>query len=169
MLYIGLSSLLFISIMQLDLILLQGSHVGINWSVDSTVAAIWRAQMLNSLPARRHYVIVTASISPSIQDVQELHALSPPSAGRYALALIHAHVYIICVIGNLLAGARLWLPHEFTRVAGPVFKSLAEWVECSRDNTIRVSSRIISLGGGGSSEAIEPRPYNYYSPAFSYV
>ena len=29
--------------------------------------------------------LVTASISPSIQDVQELHALSPPSAGRYAL------------------------------------------------------------------------------------
>ena len=28
---------------------------------------------------------VTASISPSIQDVQELYALSPPSAGRYAL------------------------------------------------------------------------------------
>ena len=29
--------------------------------------------------------LVTASISPSIQDVRELHALSPPSAARYAL------------------------------------------------------------------------------------
>ena len=29
--------------------------------------------------------LVTASISPSIQDVRELHALSPPSATRYAL------------------------------------------------------------------------------------
>ena len=31
--------------------------------------------------------LVTASISPSIQDVRELHALSPPSAARYALVL----------------------------------------------------------------------------------
>ena len=28
---------------------------------------------------------LTASILPSMQDVRELHALSPPSAGRYAL------------------------------------------------------------------------------------
>ena len=32
--------------------------------------------------------LVTASISPSIQDVRELHALSPPLAARYALDLI---------------------------------------------------------------------------------
>ena len=29
--------------------------------------------------------VVTASISPSVQHVRELHALSPPLAGRYAL------------------------------------------------------------------------------------
>ena len=29
--------------------------------------------------------LVTASISPSVLAVWELHALSPPSAGRYAL------------------------------------------------------------------------------------
>ena len=29
--------------------------------------------------------LVTASISPSVLAVRELHALSPPSAGRYAL------------------------------------------------------------------------------------
>ena len=29
--------------------------------------------------------LVTASISPSIQEVRELHALSPPLAARYAL------------------------------------------------------------------------------------
>ena len=37
--------------------------------------------------------LVTASISSSIQDVQELHALSPPSAGRYALGLIGTTSY----------------------------------------------------------------------------
>ena len=38
--------------------------------------------------------LVTASISPSIQDVRELHALSPPLAARYALGVIqfyHKH------------------------------------------------------------------------------
>ena len=33
--------------------------------------------------------LVTASISPSVLAVRELHALSPPSAGRYALDLVH--------------------------------------------------------------------------------
>ena len=43
---------------------------------------------------RRHNVsdfdlnLVTASISPSIQEVRELHALSPPLAGRYTLDII---------------------------------------------------------------------------------
>ena len=31
--------------------------------------------------------LVTASILPSIQDVRELHALSPPKAARYALGI----------------------------------------------------------------------------------
>ena len=38
--------------------------------------------------------LVTASISPSIQDVRELHALSPPLAARYALDTI----YIVAIL-----------------------------------------------------------------------
>ena len=30
-------------------------------------------------------ILITTSISPSIQDVRELHALSPPLVGRYTL------------------------------------------------------------------------------------
>ena len=33
-------------------------------------------------------LFLTASISPSVQAYAELHALSPPSAGRYALVLV---------------------------------------------------------------------------------
>ena len=38
--------------------------------------------------------LVTTSISPSVLAVWELHALSPPSAGRYALGVSHPTVEI---------------------------------------------------------------------------
>ena len=43
--------------------------------------------------------LVTASISPSIQDVRELHALSPPLAARYALGTIG---YKAIAIGTII-------------------------------------------------------------------
>ena len=41
--------------------------------------------------------LVTASISPSVLAVWELHTLSPPSAGRYALVLSHCFTYRMCM------------------------------------------------------------------------
>ena len=42
--------------------------------------------------------LVTASISPSIQDVRELHALSPLRGGQYALAIIKPHCRLMWLI-----------------------------------------------------------------------
>ena len=44
--------------------------------------------------------LVTASISPPVLAVWELHALSPPSVGRYALAIMDSRV---CGITNHLS------------------------------------------------------------------
>ena len=43
-----------------------------------------------ALEKGRVLFLVTASISPSVQAYAELHALSPPPAGRYALAISQA-------------------------------------------------------------------------------
>ena len=44
--------------------------------------------------SRNDLNLVTASISSSIQDVRELHALSPPSVGRYTLDCMYACTYV---------------------------------------------------------------------------
>ena len=49
-----------------------------------------------ALEKGRVLFLVTASISPSVQAYAELHALSPPSAGRYALG----NAQLVGPIGN---------------------------------------------------------------------
>ena len=50
--------------------------------------------------------LVTASISPSIQDVRELHALSPPSAARYALGDVYC---LHCLIKQKVYIGKVWV------------------------------------------------------------
>ena len=48
-----------------------------------------------ALEKGRVLFLVTASISPSVNALWELHALSPPPAGRYALGATHHKVSVI--------------------------------------------------------------------------
>ena len=79
--------------------------------------------------------LVTASISSSIQDVRELHALSPPSAGQYALGggthtPTYIHSYTTCpsfksvpktrtVRGRRKQGGKGGSPPRFVDMLGP--------------------------------------------------
>ena len=57
-------------------------------------------QTLTSTALKRHTASLrdyTASISPSIQDVRKLHALSPPLAGRYALDTTYVYTSYLAI------------------------------------------------------------------------